>query len=37
MVGYNDILSIEHEDSLLPPLEGVQKSVDLLRRVMFAS
>ena len=36
MVGYNDVLSIEHEDSLLPPLEGVQKSVDLLRRVMFA-
>jgi sugar phosphate isomerase/epimerase len=36
MVGYDDVLSIEHEDSLLPPLEGVQKSVDLLRRVMFA-
>ena len=36
MVGYDGVLSIEHEDSLLPPLEGVQKSVDLLRRVMFA-
>jgi sugar phosphate isomerase/epimerase len=36
MVGYDGVLSLEHEDSLLPPLEGVQKSVDLLRRVMFA-
>ena len=36
MVGYDSVLSIEHEDSLLPPLEGVQKSVELLRRVMFA-
>jgi sugar phosphate isomerase/epimerase len=36
MVGYDGVLSIEHEDSLLPPLEGVQKSVELLRRVMFA-
>jgi sugar phosphate isomerase/epimerase len=36
MVGYDGVLSIEHEDSLLPPLAGVQKSVDLLRRVMFA-
>jgi sugar phosphate isomerase/epimerase len=36
MAGYDGVLSIEHEDSLLPPLEGVQKSVDLLRRVMFA-
>jgi sugar phosphate isomerase/epimerase len=35
MAGYNDVLSIEHEDSLLPPLEGVRKSVELLRNVAF--
>jgi sugar phosphate isomerase/epimerase len=33
-VGYNDVLSIEHEDLLMPPLEGVTKSVRLLREVM---
>lgn len=30
MVGYDDVLSIEHEDMALPPLEGVRKSVRLL-------
>jgi len=30
-VGYDDVLSIEHEDSALPPLEGVQRSVALPR------
>jgi sugar phosphate isomerase/epimerase len=35
MAGYDDVLSIEHEDSLLPPLEGVRKSVELLRNVAF--
>jgi sugar phosphate isomerase/epimerase len=34
MVGYDDVLSIEHEDRLMSPEEGVRKSVDLLRRVM---
>ncbi len=34
MVGYNDVLSIEHEDLLMSPLEGVTKSVRLLREVM---
>ena len=29
--GYDDVLSIEHEDLLLPPLDGVKKSVELLR------
>jgi len=33
-VGYDDVLSIEHEDQLMTPLEGVTKSVELLRRVM---
>jgi sugar phosphate isomerase/epimerase len=31
MVGYDDVLSIEHEDQMLPPLEGVRKSVELLQ------
>jgi sugar phosphate isomerase/epimerase len=35
MVGYNDVLSIEHEDSLIDPIEGVRKSVELLRNVAY--
>lgn len=34
LVGYDDVLSIEHEDLLLPPLDGVRKSVALLREVI---
>lgn len=33
--GYNDVLSIEHEDFMMPPLEGVEKSVALLRDATF--
>lgn len=33
MAGYDDVLSIEHEDVTLSRMEGVRKSVDLLRRV----
>ena len=33
-IGYDDVLSIEHEDMALPPVEGVAQSVALLRRVM---
>jgi sugar phosphate isomerase/epimerase len=29
--GYDDVLSIEHEDLALPPLEGIRRSVDVLR------
>ena len=32
LVGYDDVLSIEHEDMNLPPLDGVRKSVELLRQ-----
>ena len=32
--GYDDVLSIEHEDVSLPPKEGVKRSVELLRDVM---
>lgn len=33
-VGYDDVLSIEHEDLSLPPLEGVRRSVELLDRLV---
>ena len=33
-VGYDDVLSIEHEDQLMSPLDGVTKSVRLLREAM---
>jgi len=32
--GYDDVLSIEHEDQLLTPSEGVRRSVELLDRVI---
>ena len=33
--GYDDVLSIEHEDPMMPAMEGVEKSVALLERVAF--
>lgn len=33
-VGYDDVLSIEHEDVALDPLDGVQRSVSLLKSVI---
>src|SRR5260221_6699020 len=35
VVGYDDVLSIEHEDAMMSPIEGVRKSVDLLQKVAF--
>ncbi|GAA0507457.1 DNA-(apurinic or apyrimidinic site) lyase [Halorubrum aquaticum] len=35
MVGYEDALSIEHEDSLTSPREGMEKAVDVLSRAVF--
>jgi len=32
--GYDDVLSIEHEDYSLPPLVGVQRSIELLKNVI---
>ena len=32
--GYDDVLSIEHEDSSMPPLAGVEKSVSLLKMII---
>ena len=34
-VGYDDVFSIEHEDPMLPALEGVEKSVAFLRNVLI--
>lgn len=36
-VGYDDVLSIEHEDVTLPALEGVRKSVECMRRIGIVS
>lgn len=36
-VGYDDVLSIEHEDFALPPIEGVRQSVELLRQAIPAT
>ena len=35
-VGYDDVLSIEHEDGLASIDEGLAKAVELLRRVVFS-
>jgi len=34
-VGYDDVFSIEHEDPMLPAIEGVEKSVAFLRNVLI--
>jgi sugar phosphate isomerase/epimerase len=36
-IGYDDVLSIEHEDLALPPIDGVRQSVALLRRVITSA
>jgi sugar phosphate isomerase/epimerase len=33
--GYDDVFSIEHEDPMLPALEGVEKSVAFLKNVLI--
>ncbi|MFC4990035.1 sugar phosphate isomerase/epimerase family protein [Saliphagus infecundisoli] len=35
MVGYDGVLSIEHEDALASPNEGLEKAVDILQRAAF--
>lgn len=34
MVGYDDVLSVEHEDNLLSNDEGLERAVEFLRRVV---
>lgn len=35
MVGYDGMISIEHEDSLMTPNEGLEKAIALLKEVMI--
>ena len=35
-VGYDDVLSIEHEDTSMTPEAGVRESVELIRRALSA-
>ena len=35
LVGYDGPISIEHEDSLMTPNEGLKKAIDLLKQVMM--
>ena len=34
MAGYDDVMSIEHEDALMTPNEGLQKAISFLKEVM---
>ena len=36
-VGYDGVLSIEHEDAAMPRLDGVRESVDLLKAILHPS
>lgn len=35
-VGYDDVLSIEHEDGLMSPLEGLRKAVSTLKQAVIS-
>jgi sugar phosphate isomerase/epimerase len=35
MCGYDGTLSMEHEDSLMTPTEGLRKGVDFLRSIVI--
>lgn len=35
-VGYDDVVSIEHEDALASPEEGVTRAVELLRNCLLS-
>jgi sugar phosphate isomerase/epimerase len=36
LVGYDDVLSIEHEDLLMSPREGLTKAVSFMKDVILA-
>lgn len=36
MVGYDYVLSIEHEDGLMSPMEGLRKAVDVLKQAVIS-
>lgn len=35
VVGYDGYISIEHEDCLMSPMEGLDKAIDFLRKIMI--
>ncbi len=35
MVGYDHVLSIEHEDGLMSPMEGLSKAIDVLKQAVI--
>ncbi len=35
MHGYDDVISIEHEDSLMSPMEGLEKAIVFLKQVLI--
>ena len=35
LAGYDDVLSIEHEDSLMSPREGLEKAIAFLRGILM--
>ena len=35
LVGYDDVLSIEHEDSLMSPREGLEKAIAFLKEILM--
>ena len=35
LVGYDGMISIEHEDSLMTPTEGLEKAIAMLKDVMI--
>ncbi len=35
MVGYDHVLSIEHEDGLMSPMEGLRKAVSVLKQAVI--
>ena len=36
LVGYDHVISIEHEDSLMSPAEGLRKAIDFLRPIVIS-
>lgn len=36
VVGYDDSISIEHEDGLMAPMEGLEKAIDYLKGMIFS-
>lgn len=35
VIGYDDVVSIEHEDALMSPKEGLEKAIDFLKDVLI--